>query len=331
MDPIAHHLVIREPKFPERRDGAEGRGLRTEVCATEEEHVDGIANPLMDAVKDREPNFDLTRNHLVDVVATAARGNIPLRHIADTARILESRGRNQPNVSQCGAAKRGEKGKFPRIGGANILINRVQLCLGYGLKFFQIVSRVQMIGIKMILPDYGIEEVETLRHAARRTSREIPLRIDQSVSIIGHRYIELTGHQYFQPIQRPRLPVLVLKAEQRLASEESLDVDAKLLLQIILDFAKHLERIKHLYGMLVQTEVVTQLRNAANVDSGGHAPAKVHGNVIRLAMIQRVHHAFTRCAYGTCRRHTYPFNKVTWSLVANRKPQCTHHYHGAAP
>src|ERR1035437_2346618 len=161
----------------------------------------------------------------------------------------------------------------------------------------------------MILANYSVEKMASLRHARRWRRRHIALGVDENVAVFGLGNVESAGHQHFKPIEPPRLPVLVLKAEHHFAPWDTLHVRAQRFPQVVLDLAQHLERLSHLYRVFIEAKVASQCRDAANVDPGHGACAKVHRNPVRLPMIHSIEKPLARCAGCFYRGHISPFHR----------------------
>ena len=125
-----------------------------------------------------------------------------------------------------------------------------------------------------------------------------PCGIDQRVAVRVDRHVELPGHEHFQPVEGPGLPVLVLEAEHRLPPEHALDVDAQRLLQVLVQQPQHLVRLVDLHRPLLQPVMVAQRGHATDVNARHRRAAEVDRHPVRLFVVQRVR---TRCRHDTVR------------------------------
>src|ERR1019366_3850183 len=84
VDPVEQAAVVREIKFAEALGGAEGRSLRAEIGAANEDGIHHVAHRGVNARQVADGDVALPVEDPVDVIPAAAGGHVPLGHIADS-------------------------------------------------------------------------------------------------------------------------------------------------------------------------------------------------------------------------------------------------------
>ena len=194
----------------------------------------------------------------MDVAAARARGNVPLRDVADTFGVLQTRPGHQGDIAEAGAAEPRRHTVAASGRRAHGAFDVVQVFLGNGAELFQVVLRVELLFVDFRLPDDGVEESAAHRHAPARRRRFIALGIDQDVAVGLRSGTEIGRHQHFQAAEIPLFPGSSGKAELHLARKHAGDVEPHRRAQVVLHQAQHLPGFVYLYRSRGQPIVVAQ-------------------------------------------------------------------------
>jgi len=122
VNPVVDLFVIRSVEAIEGVGRTEGGGLCAKVGAAHKEHIDGVANIVVEGFEVLNADFALALKDFVDVVLPREGGDIPFFDIADAFGVCEERCGDECNVAKSRAAK-----------GASAAIGRVFEAFDFGL------------------------------------------------------------------------------------------------------------------------------------------------------------------------------------------------------
>jgi hypothetical protein len=159
---------------------------------------------------------------------------------------------------------------------------------GDRLELLHVVLGIEAVLVERRLAHDGVEEVAALGHAAARLCRDVALRVDHDAARGLLRGPEVLGDEHLlAPRRPPGPPAFVREAEQCVAREDAVGVDAQRLLQVVLDQAEHLVGLVDLHRPSLEAVVLAQLRDDARVDAGDRCRAEVDRNAVGLAVAER--------------------------------------------
>ena len=177
--------------------------------------------------------------------------------------------------------------------------------VGDRAELLQVVLDVQLLVVDRLLADDGVEVEAALGHSAAGRRRAVALGIHEDVAVGLRLGVEAAGHQHRRAVEGgPRLPVLVLEAEQRLGAAQADHVHPQRLLQVGGDLAEHLVGLGHFDRRAgrVELQCLAELVHAADVHARHGTGAEVQGDAVRLLMVQGRFDALARVhASGLCR------------------------------
>ncbi len=165
----------------------------------------------------------------------------------------------------------------------------LQQVVGDRAELLQIVLDVQFGVVDRLLADDRVEIEPALGHPPAGLQRAVVLGIHEDVAAGLGPGVEAAGHQHGRAVEGgPRLPVLILEAEERLGPAQADHVHAQGVLQVGGDFAQHLIRLDDFdrRARRVELQCLPEPVHAADVHPGDGAAAEVQGNVVGLLMVQ---------------------------------------------
>ena len=291
MDPAVDPLVVRRVQLAEGLGRAERAVLRAEIVAADVGDLDRITDPGVDLFEVAQRDVDLLGKHLVQVVLPGDRRHVPLLDVANPARLLQHRRRDQRDVADRRAAQVAGNAVRRILQLGSEARQTVQLGSGDVGKFLGVLVGVEVVFVKRLLPDDRVEEVARLRHLGRRRVVRIAVRIDEDLFVVfgGN---ELLGNEHFlAPGRHPLLEVLVPEPEHRARRPQRLGVDAEHFAQVVVDHAEHLVRAEHDRRALLQPVVRAQAFEHRDVDARRRHGTEIERNRTRL-VVERQGHLF---------------------------------------
>ena len=287
--------VIGEPEFAEGLHRAEGRILRSEVGAADEDDVDAVPGALCDPGQIGERHSALSLEDRMDVSPPCGGGDVPLSDVANALGMAESGARDECDVAEGRSAETGHHGASRRAGALGFALEVVEFLAGDGRELFEVVRRVQAVFVDGVLPDEAVEEVAALRHAGARRDRGVALRVEQRVAVRVDGDIEPAGDEDLEPVVHAAgLPVLVGEAEAVHAAEDAGGIDADDLLELVVDFSEELAGVDDTHRTLFEAVMFPQRGHCTDVHAGDERGTEIDGHTVRPPVSQRLHNTVAR-------------------------------------
>ena len=206
VNPVVHPFVMGKPQFPEGIQRTELGILGTEIGPAGEDHVyllaDGIPQPLVVC----NSYIGLFLKDRLHIVAAHGGRHIPLGHVADTFRILQSHAGHKSDIAQSRPAEARNNGLSGCCGLLHGLFIVLQIFFGNRAELFQVILRSNGFVVHIFLPFRRIDEIAARRHDGTGRIGTVATGINVHVAFLIRRQIDTGGNHYFLP---PRSNLLV--------------------------------------------------------------------------------------------------------------------------
>ncbi len=259
----------------------EGRVLRAEVGAREEDRRGLLADDGVEAGEVGEGNLSLAPEDRVDVVAAEGGRDVPLLDVADAAGMLEPHRRDEGDVAEACAAEVGEEGAAGE-GEAVGLGGKVgEVGVGDGAELLEVISDVEMGVVEGRLADDRIEVETALGHASGRRGRFVALGVHEDVAGRLGLGVETLGDEDGRAVEEdPRLPVFIGETEEIPRADEADHVDADRVEEVGGDLAEHLIGLDDADGRAggVEAEGLAEEVDRGDVHAGDRGAALIEGD-----------------------------------------------------
>ena len=274
----------------------ERRILRAEVRAGHEDHGDPVSHGLPDEFQVSERDLALAFEDFLHVLSPCDRADVPLRHVPNALRVLQERRGHERDIAEPGAAEvcdDGVRGVLMEV--VRGLAQVFQVVVPDRLELLEVVLHLQVRIVNGRLAHDGVEVEPVFGHAAAWRSGLVALRVHEDVAVRLGIGVELAGHEHGRAVEcHPRLPVLVLEAEQSLAHPQPDAVNAQRLLEIVGDLAQHLVRLDSLHRLVrsAETEGLSQPAHDTDLCARRGRGAQINRRPVGFLMAQSGLHAF---------------------------------------
>ena len=195
-----------KPQFPESIEGAELRILSTEVCTTGENNINLVSNRIPQPLIVCDSYIGLFLKNRLHIVAAHGGRHIPLGHVADTFRILQSHAGHESDIAQSRPAEARNNGLSGCCGLLHGLFIVLQIFVGNRAELFQVILRSNGFVVHIFLPFRRVDEIAARRHDGTGRIGTVATGINVHVAFLIRRQIDTGGNHYFLP---PRSNLLV--------------------------------------------------------------------------------------------------------------------------